>query len=247
MEEIKLTPQELKEAVDFGKVIGNGFFSSVFLYKGRLIKMDDILYKLLKANIPSEARDVIKRQSRWNPQDFNDRGQLEELAKKQQFIRPKVPEGRITIKGVDSEIDGISPGIIIPHFEGYTSLGDIPKTEYKRLLILLRKLFDDIKNLADNEIAQEDIFRASIKDEKNNHYNIIQKGNDPQIIDMSGPLVKVGKDFTDAERMYREFAALINYYYRSNGLEPIYEEDTDITEKKLSEMITEFDKQTRKK
>ena len=38
MEEIKLTPEELKQAIDFGKLIGSGFFSSVFTYKGRLIK-----------------------------------------------------------------------------------------------------------------------------------------------------------------------------------------------------------------
>ena len=39
-----------------------------------------------------------------------------------------------------------------------------------------------------------------------------------------------------ASRMYSEFASLINYYYRSNGLEPIYEENTDITEDKLAEI-----------
>ncbi len=247
MKEIKLTPEELKKAIDFGKLIGNGFFSSVFTYKGKLIKMDNILYNLLKNNDPRTSAATIKYQYRWDQQDFNDREQLLELEKRQPFIRPKVPEGIITIKGIDPEIDGVSPGIIIPPFNGYQSLGEIPKTEYKRLLIILKKLFDDIKSLADNEIAQEDLFRASGKNEQNNHYNIIQKNNDPQIIDLSGPLVKVGKEFTDASRMYSEFASLINYYYRSNGLEPIYEENTDITEDKLAEMITEFDKQTKYK
>ncbi len=247
MEEIKLTPNELKEAIDFGKLIGSGFFSSVFTYKGRLIKMDNILYNLLKTNDPRASVDTIKDQYKWNRQDFNNREQLEELEKRQHLIRPKVPEGIITLKGIDSKYNGISPGIIIPHFKGYKSLDEIPKNEYKQLLIILKKIFDDIKSLADNEIAQKDLFRQNLKDPKNNHYNIIQKDNDPQIIDMSGPLVKVGKDFEDASRMYAEFAALINYYYQANGLKPIYEENTDITEEKLAQMITEFDKQTKHK
>ena len=64
---------------------------------------------------------------------------------------------------------------------------------------------------------------------------------------MSGPLIKVGEEFTNADRMYMEFAALLNYYYRANGLKPIYEENTTLDERQLQEMITEFDKQTRKK
>ena len=247
MEEIKLTPKELKEAVDFGKLIGSGFFSSVFKYKGRLIKLDSILYKLLKANDPRISHDVVSKNYMWNKDDFNDREQLELLEKKQPLIRPKVPTGIITIQDSDSEINGISPGIIIPEFKGYTDFSNVSKEDYKRLLILLKKLFEDIKGLADNEIAQEDLFRPDLRNNQNHHFNIIQKGNDPQIIDMSGPLVNVGKNFKDASRMYSEFAGLINHYYRSNGLEPIYHEDTDITEKKLSEMITEFDKQTRHK
>ncbi len=247
MEEIKLTPEELKEAIELGKLIGDGFFSNVFTYKGRLIKMDNILYNLLKVNDPRISKEVIQDHYKWNQQDFNDRDQLELLSKKQPLIRPKVPEGIITLKGVNSKIDGVSPGIIIPHFEGYEDLGKISKTDYKRLLYLLKILFRDIKQLADNEIAQEDIFRENKKEGKDHHFNIIQKGNDAQLIDMSGQLVKVGKDFTDADRMYMEFAALLNYYYRANGLKPIYEENTDLTEKELAEMITEFDKQTRKK
>ena len=247
MEEIRLTPQELKEAIDFGKIIGEGFFSNVFTYKGRLIKMDKELYKLLKINDPRVSTDVIKDHYKWSAKDFNNRDQIEELSRKQHLIRPKVPEGIITINDSGSKANGVSPGIIIPHFKEYEDFGKVSKTEYKRLLILLKKLFEDIKNLADNEIAQEDIFRPDLKHNKDHHFNIIQKGNDPQIIDMSGPLIKIGKDFNGPNNMYSEFAGLINHYYRSNGLEPIYEENTDLTEKQLSEMITEFDKQTRNK
>lgn len=251
MEEIKMTPKELKQAIDFGKLIGSGFFSRVFTYKGRLIKMDNILYDLLKANNPKLSNEMIEYHYRWGNKDFNDREQLEELSKKQPHIRTRVPEGIITINNSGSKTNDVSPGIIVPYFEGYDNLKKISKTDYKRLLILLRKIFDDIKNLADNEIAQEDIFHTSLMKDSNNpglyDYNILQKGNDAQIIDMSGPLVKVGKDFTDAKRMYSEFARLINSYYVANGLKPIYEENTDLTENDLAKMITEFEKQTSKR
>lgn len=243
MEEIKLTPEELKQAIDFGKLIGSGFFSSVFTYKGRLIKLDKQLYKLLKANDPTLSTEMVERRYRWEQEDFNDRDQLEELEKRQPLIRPRVPEGIVTLKGVDSKIDGLSPGIIVPQFKGYKSLTKISKSDYKRLLIILRKIFDDIKNLADNEISNEDLGARR----KTSDFNILQKGDDAQIIDMSGPFVTVGETYNGPKYMYEDFAALINHYYKTNGLEPIYEENDDIDEQKLAEMITEFDKQTRKK
>ena len=247
MEEIKLTPEELKEIIKFGKLVGDGFFGSVFTYKGRLIKMDNILYNLIKTNDPIFTKDTILDYYKWNKNDFNNREQLEELYKKQNKIRPKVPEGIITIKSNDSRINGISPGIIIPHFKDYETLGNVSKTEYKRILIILRKLFDDIKSLADNEIAQEDIFTASKNPNKESHYNILQKGDDPQIIDMSGPLVKVGKEYENPDKMYSEFAGLINHYNRINDIKPIYEETEKITEDKLSHMLNEFEQQTKYK
>lgn len=247
MKEIKLTPLELKEAIDFGKLIGSGFFSKVFTYKGRLIKMDNILYSLLKSNNPSDSKRMVEYFYRFGNQDFNDRNQIEELLKKQPHIRTKVPEGIITINSSDSKINGVSPGIIIPHFKGYQNLKEIPKTEYKQILILLRKIFDDIRNLADNEIAQEDLYHKNPSYPSIYEYNVLQKNNDPQIIDMSGPFVKVGKDFTDAKIMYLEFAKLINSYYKANGLSPIYEDNMNLKESDLAKMISEFEMQTRKK
>ena len=251
MEEVKLTPEELKKAIDFGKLIGSGFFSSVFTYQNRLIKMDNNLYNLLKANDQKLSTEVIRTHYRWGEDDFNDREQLEELEKRQPYIRPKVPEGIITIKDNDPRINGVSPGIIIPYFKDYSNLKEIPKTEYKQLLIFLRQIFDDIKNLADNEIAQEDLYHTSQKKNPDKpelyDHNILQNGKDTQIIDMSGPLVTVGKNFKNAKIMYSEFAALINSYYKANGLTPIYQENTDLTEDDLARMITEFDKQVRKK
>ena len=250
MEEIRLTPLELKEAIDIGKLIGGGLTSKLFTYKGRIIKLDEQLYRYLKINSPSSATEVIKDRYKWGKQDFNSREQIEELSKRQPFIRPKVPEGIVVIKDTDSNINDVSPGIIIPPFEGYENLKRVPPNEYKRILILLRKVFDDIRELADFEIAQEDLYHDDNGKYPNDpvfDYNVIQKGKDAQIIDLSGPCVKVGKDFTNADRMYMEFAALLNHYYRANGLQPIYEENSDLDEHKLKEMLDEFEKQTKNK
>ena len=238
MEEIKLTPKELKEAIDTGKYINTGSEGSLFTYKGRIIKMDQRLYSLLKVNDPRFANDEVISRYRWERDDFADRNQLEELAKRQPLIRPKVPEGIITLTGVDRIIDGVSPGIIIPYFEDYKLFGEISKEDYLRLLILLKKVFDDLRNLADYEIAHEDLYEYH---STGNHYNIMQKGNDPQLIDMSGQLIKVGKDFEGPDKMYKDFANLINYYNKLYGFDQLYLLDNHITEEKLQTMLNEFE------
>lgn len=243
MKEIKLSPQELKEAIDFGKLIGSGFFSSVFTYKGRLIKLDKDLYRLLKNKDPKLSTDAVKTHYKWDIEDFNDRDQLEELERRQPFIRPIVPEGIVTLKDVDSKINGVSPGIIIHPFTDYQNLSKVPKDDYKRLLILFKKVFEDLKNLADKQIAQEDIMGHV----KSKDFNILQKGDDPQLIDMSGQMVTVGGNFTTPNEMYRDFGRLINYYYHIIGLTPVRNPECEISEEVLIDMITEFEKQTKNK
>ena len=54
MEVLELSPEELKDVISLGKVIGEGFFGTVFTYRDRLIKLDsfnnyeDILNDLIK-------------------------------------------------------------------------------------------------------------------------------------------------------------------------------------------------------
>ena len=245
MEEIKLTPEELKKAIDFGKLIGSGFHGTVFTYKGRLIKLDKKLYSLLKRNSINDSMEKVMAYYHFKvPEDFNDREQLEELYKRQRYIRPKVPEGIVTLKGVNSSIDGISPGIVIHEFKDYESIRRVSANDYKKLLILFRKIFDDLRNLADNQIAQEDIVGA----EAYAGPNVIQKNDDPQIIDLSGSYVKVGKNFTSPSAMYEDFAILMYDYYKRNGIterpHSLYEA---MTEDKLKDIITEFKIRTRNK
>lgn len=244
MEEVKLTPKELKEAIDFGKLIGHGFFGSVFTYKGKLIKLDKKLYRYLKKANPYDAtRKVMEYYYYKVKEDFNDRDQIEELSKRQSNVRTRLPEGIISFKDVNSHVNGLSPGIVIPYFKGYENIKKISKDDYKRILITLRTIFDDIRNLADNEIAQEDITGGNFLSDP----NILQKDDDAQLIDMSGEFVTVGSTFTTPIEMYKDFAKLIYQYYKASGLKEPYPINNEITEDKLAEIITEFEKQTRKR
>ncbi len=245
MEEIKLTTDDIKHLIDTGTYINEGSEGCLFTYNGRLIKMDPRMYHLLKVNNPIFSKDIIMKHYKYDKNDYQDRDQLEELYKRQPKIRTKVPEGIITIKDSDSEINGISPGIILHHFIDYELLSAVSIEDYKRLLILLRKTFDDIKNLADNEIAHEDLFERHAFNR--NHYNILQKGNDPQIIDMSGTFIKVGNTFKGTKKMYKDFADLINYYNEMYGLEQMFKYDGNITEEKLELMLKDLERHFRRK
>ncbi len=250
MKEIKLTPEELKASIDTGKFVGEGSEGCLFTYKGRIIKLDSVLYGHLKGNHPVFAHDNIKDHFRYRTKDFNDREQLEQLAKRQSKIRPRVPEGIITIKDPDSAINDRSPGILITPFLDYEMIGKVPIEDQKRLLVLLKKVYNDIRELADNEIAHEDLFDArprGINNPDYNHYNILQRKYDSQIIDLSGQFIKVGKDFTGPNKMYLDIANLINYYRKLYNLEPLYVKDKKITEDKLRIMLNEFEKEIKSK
>lgn len=235
MHEIQLTPEKLKEAIDLGKLINSGLYSRVFTYGNRLIKLDQELYDLLKDEDIYLSKFAIYERYKSQKEDFNSREQIRDLIIKQPFIRPRVPEGIITLKSDDSKINEISPGIILYPFINYTQMKHTP-LDCKRLLIILKIIFNDIKNLADNGIAHEDLHTE----------NILIQGYDAQIIDMSGSNIKVGKDFSNANIMYECFAKIIDFYNDTYGFERIPLEK-NITENDLSLMITEFEKQTKSK
>ena len=48
MEELIVSPKELKLLIDRGIIVGEGNFGSVFTYQDRLIKIDKVLYNLLR-------------------------------------------------------------------------------------------------------------------------------------------------------------------------------------------------------
>ena len=242
MEILELSPEEIKKAIDTGRLVGEGVYGSVFTYNDKLIKFDRELYKSLKDNRINCCQEIIEWYYKYKAKDFNNREQLEELLKRQPFIRPRVPLGIITLKDVDYQIEGISPGIILHPFLGYSNLSNVSKTDYKRLLMIFRKTLDDIKQLADNRICQEDLVHTEMQDDNVMYgFNFIQTSNDSQLIDLSGPLVRVGKNFYGADAMYVQFAELMNLFFEANSLGKMYDNESNIGEDDLERMINEFE------
>ena len=246
MEELKVSPKELKNIIENGKILGQGFFGTVFTYQDRLIKLDRNLFSLLHANDPILSRRVIENHYKYEVNDFQNREQIEVLAEKQQDITlTKLPEGIVTLKEVSPRIDGISPGIIIPYHKDHEKLEKLSPSEYKRVLDILKKLLKAVKELADNKISQED-FANYGKDWDINarSYNVMYKDDTPQIIDMSGYFIKVNDQFISAKNMYRDLSnILLDYFYlygiKSNvarGKITTYEEDEELINRLGSEL-----------
>ena len=210
MKEVKVSPEELKNIIDNSKIIGSGFFGTVFTYKDHLIKLDKSLFKLLDINDIRFAKELIEDHYKYSDQreDFNDRDQIEYLSNHQKDIKyTKLPEGIVTLKDVNSKVNGISPGIIIPYHKDHQKLEKLSKKDYQKVLIVLKNLLLAVKELADNRIAQEDLIEAN---SKNKHkYNVMYKDTTPQIIDLSGDLVAEGEYFINAKEMYRGLGDII--------------------------------------
>ena len=201
MKELNVSPEELKNIIENGRILGKGFFGTVFTYQDKLIKLDNTLYNLLKINDKTLSRNIVEDFYRFDDRcvDFNNRSQLEYLASKQKDIKlTKLPEGIVTLKDVSPRITGISPGIIIPYHKNHQKLELLSKKDYQKVLIILRKLLLAVKELADNKISHEDLRSRNKKEE----YNVLYKGDTPQIIDLSGDLIAEGDDFINAREMY---------------------------------------------
>ena len=249
MEEIKFTPEELKIAIENSKVLGNGFFGTVFTYKDKIIKLDSNLFDLLKVNDISNSRWAIDQVYKWDKSDFNDRRQIEELVRRQPNIKlSKLPTGIVTLDGVSKENIGISPGIIIPYHQNHEMLEKLSKDDYKKILIILKKLLLEVQELADNQVSQNDLYNPfNERGRRKNQYNVMYKDTTPQIIDLAGEQVKTGSEFQDAKLMYQGLGNIIMDYFDFNKLQSPYGMDEVEKEEQVHDMINEFERQTRGK
>jgi len=246
MREIDLTVKEFKDIIGTigdgaSKEIGSGNFGTTFLYKGKLIKTDKILYNILKINDPVFAEKNFRDHYRWGRPEFANVEQIRELASRRHDITlTKLPEGIV-------RVDGKATGIILPYHENHQALENLSPMEHEVLIEILKKLRLALMELANNKISQEDLSHYPDKWDKKLRYNILYQGNTPQIIDLEGENVKVGKDFTDAKAMYNELAFIILDYFRKNKL------DTNINfrdindEHQAKELIEEFEHRLRGK
>lgn len=234
MEVLELSPEELKDVISLGKVIGEGFFGTVFTYRDRLIKLDSNLYFQLRANAKKFSNHVVRE---IHP-DFSNPSQIEELVRRQPNITlTKLPLGIVTIKDTN-----ISPGIIIPYHRDHDKLETLARDDYKKVLIILRKLLDAVKELADNQISQEDLIQYGDRfHPKKRSYNVLYQGDTPQIIDLSGRYIKAGKEFQDALAMYNGLGNIILDYFTFNGIETEHKRNDISSFEEAEEMIDELD------
>ena len=247
MEEIKLSPKELALAIKNGRILGSGYFGTVFTYQDKLIKLDKDLYCLLCNNYHHSDEKVIERFYKNNQNDFINRHQIEELVKKQSNVTlTKLPTGIVTLKDVDPKLMNISPGIIIPYHKNHQKLEMLKKNDYKKLLIILKKLLLAVRELADNEIAQEDLGQKN-SHSKRRDCNILYKGDTPQIIDLAGKYVKVSDEFIDASLMYQSLGEVILDYFTLYKLESPYKAYDIEKDSQIVELLNEFEHQMKGK
>lgn len=254
MKEIDITAEELKKEIYNYDPIGSGFFGTTFLYKGELIKMDRILYHLLKINEHEPAKITIDRHYNYGkgrplPTDdlddfkmldgFAEIEQIRELASRRKDITlTKLPEGVL-------RVDGRVLGVILPYHKNHQSLEHLSPMEHEVLIEVLKKLRLAIMELADNKISQNDLYQ--IPDKNVVTYNILYQGNTPQIIDLEGPKVRFGKKFTDAKEMYNQLAFIILDYFRKNHLDTNVNYQDINDEHQAKELIEEFEHRIRGK
>lgn len=204
MEEMKVTPRELKDLITESRILGEGFFGSVFKYKDHLIKLDrQLLYKL-KWEEPKYSEEIVRWYYGKGRSHFVDPNQIENLVKKQPNITlTQLPKGII-------QTEGHTVGILLPFHKDHNNLVAFDREDRKNLLLLLRNLLLEVQELADNQIAQEDFSFGVTKHGKT---NVLYKDTTPQIIDLDGDYVKVGDTFQNSEEMYKQLGNMVLRYF----------------------------------
>lgn len=239
MEELEVSPRKLKEMIDNGTFIGKGNYGSVFTYQDRLIKLDNLLYSLLKDSKKEESERKVYYRYLGGRENFNDIKQIEWLSGKQKDVKlTKLPQGVLRLVDVNYQNVGLIPGIIIPYLKGYDKLEKFDKRNQKNVLIILKRLLEEVRELEENHISQEDLYHPS--GIVNRNYNIMYKDDNPMIIDMSGVNINCGDKYKDSKSMYIELGQVIidflNYYHIESPYPRWYTDTFDKNKELVSEL-----------
>ena len=221
MEEIKVSPIKLKQLIDRERLVGEGYYGSVFTYQDRLIKLDKTLYNLLKNHDINESERMVYYRYIAGRENFNDPNQIEKLVSIQNKVKlTKFPTGIVTLDGVDYQNTGMCIGIIIPYLKRHKMLENLRKDNLPRVIKILKHLLLIVRELEENKIFQQDLYHLDGKG--GTCYNIMYKGSTPQLIDMSGKYVIIDGNKTDRISMYDELGQVIIDFLDFNKIVPPY-------------------------
>jgi hypothetical protein len=96
----------------------------------------------------------------------------------------------------------------------------LPKNDLAKVLKVLKNLLLEVRELDDNGIYQKDMYHLDGKG--GTGYNIMYKGINPQIVDMSGEDVTIDGNKVDRMTMYIELGNVIIDFLEFNGIIPPY-------------------------
>ena len=201
MEILSYDPKSLKDIIDEGKLISDaGFSGAVFLHGSNLIKLDQRLYHYLKINSKTFANSVFKDLYLFDKEPFVAREQIEYLQSKQKNVRlTEFDKGIVLVK------DRICGVILEPHLD-YHDLTNSKIENSRTLLKILRNVLAAIHELEVNKISHLDLAKGEKGKEPT--LNILHKGENIKLCDLSGSFITYGNKFNPRE-MYQEYASVI--------------------------------------
>ena len=201
MEILSYDPKSLKDVIDEGKLISEaGFSGAVFLHGSNLIKLDQRLYHYLKINSKTFANSVFKDRYLFDKEPFVAREQIEYLQSKQKNVRlTEFDKGIVLVK------DRICGVILEPHLD-YHDLTNSKVENPRTILKILRNILAAIRELELNEISHLDLAKGEKGKEPT--LNILHKGENIKLCDLSGSFITYGNKFNPRE-MYQEYASVI--------------------------------------
>ncbi len=201
MEVLNFDSFTLKDAIDKGKVIGrNGSNGVVFSHGENLIKLHKRLFSLLEVNCRELANHVFKDVFRYDDEPFVRKEQIEYLLSIQE---------NVTLTDFDKGIvlvnERICGSILTPHLD-YKDLTDYNPNSLSELLKILENILLALRELEKNGVSHLDLAMNEKGFEPT--LNVLYKGIDIKLCDLSGEFVTYGK-YASPNLMYKQYVELM--------------------------------------
>ena len=217
MELLEFNPTTLKDYIEEGTLVSDkGFSSTVFLHGNSLIKLYKRLYQDLKVNSRNLAERRFNDIYRWGKRPFVNPDQIEYLSS----IQPHIHLTDFD-KGIVKVNDQVC-GVILTNHLDYQDLTNIEGNNKKQILTILKNILLSLKELEQNGISHLDL--AMAERGKKPTLNVLYKGEDTKLCDLSGKFITYGEDF-DPYTMYEEYREVVKILL--NKITKLYPEYED--------------------